>query len=336
VTISVPVPLQRAGPFAKLPELLDELGAPTTSVFAPYNIDPSTLRADSYLPLANCVASLRAAAEAAKCEHLGLLLGSRLKLVDLEPLSSLMKSAPTIKEAVFDHVTWQPRYSNAAVAYVHGTRGFWFWGYAAYDRTSIGSRHLYDIAVAAGVRILEELTDGAVKPLEVHLCYSRPDKAGIFENLLKTPVLFNQRQTCLVMADETMNLPLRSHNALLRAELLKKFDHAFSSKTPTVSETIKHYLRPGILRRDASFDSCALRLNVHPRTLRRRLSKEGTSFENLVAEVKCTVAYELLGMTDLSLSEISDALDFSMQSNFSHAFKRWTGVSPNRWRETHR
>ena len=336
MTASASPGLQRVGPYAKLPELLDELGVSGASVFAPFNIDPSMLRADSYLPLADCVASLRAAAEAADCEHLGLLLGDRFTLADFEPLSSLLKSAPTIKDALFDHVTWQPRYSNAAVAYVHGTKGFWFWGYAAYDRTSIGSRHLYDIAVAAAARILAELTDKAVRPLEIHLCYSRPAKAGVFEKLLKAPVLFNQRQTCMVMADETMNLPLRSHNPLLRAELLNRFDNAFSSKAPTISERIKHYLRPSILRKHASLDACALRLNIHPRTLRRKLSSEGTSFENLVTEVKCTMAYELLGMTDLSLSEISDVLDFSMQSNFSHAFKRWTGMSPNAWREASR
>lgn len=140
MTATQPPALQRVGPFCRLPGLLEDMGVEPARIFAPYGIDPLALRADSYLPLADCIGVLHAAVEATRCEHLGLLLGSRLKLADVEPLASLMKSAPTLKDALLDYVTWQPRFSNAAVAYFHGTRGVWYWGYATYDRTSIGSR----------------------------------------------------------------------------------------------------------------------------------------------------------------------------------------------------
>jgi AraC-like DNA-binding protein len=70
-------------------------------------------------------------------------------------------------------------------------------------------------------------------------------------------------------------------------------------------------------------------LDIHPRTLRRRLADEGTSFRALLNEARSTVAVDLLRNVGLTVEEVSTRLGYTEVSTFSHAFKRWHGVAPS-------
>ena len=82
----------------------------------------------------------------------------------------------------------------------------------------------------------------------------------------------------------------------------------------------------------ANMEDVALRLGLHPRTLRRRLRQEGTSFETIKDEVRHAAARELLMLGALGIADIAFTLDYASVSSFVHAFRRWSGVSPGRWR----
>ena len=72
----------------------------------------------------------------------------------------------------------------------------------------------------------------------------------------------------------------------------------------------------------------AAQLSVHPRTLRRRLCEEGTSFRDLLNEARSALAVDLLGNVGLTVEEVSRRLGYTEVSAFSNAFKRWYGVAP--------
>jgi AraC-like DNA-binding protein len=72
----------------------------------------------------------------------------------------------------------------------------------------------------------------------------------------------------------------------------------------------------------------AAELDVHPRTLRRQLAEEGTSFRALLNEARSAVAVDLLS-NGLTVEQVSTRLGYSDTSTFCHAFKRWHGVPPS-------
>lgn len=74
-------------------------------------------------------------------------------------------------------------------------------------------------------------------------------------------------------------------------------------------------------------------LHVSDRTLRLRLSSEGTTFRTLADEVRSQLANEYLQDQAMSVSEVAARLGFSEVSSFSHAFRRWTGRTPREHRE---
>ena len=86
--------------------------------------------------------------------------------------------------------------------------------------------------------------------------------------------------------------------------------------------------RPGTF---PNIEETAKRLNTSVRTLRRNLNKEGKSFQGLLDEIRLQLAKEYLSST-MSIERIAELLGYSEAANFSHAFKRWTGLSPSQQR----
>lgn len=88
--------------------------------------------------------------------------------------------------------------------------------------------------------------------------------------------------------------------------------------------------RPGYF---PDIDYVAEKMGMSTRTLLRRLKQEGTTFRQLLDEVRFGLAKEYLSNSRLPMEEISNLLGYSEAGNFSHAFRRWSGESPREWRQ---
>jgi AraC-like DNA-binding protein len=95
-------------------------------------------------------------------------------------------------------------------------------------------------------------------------------------------------------------------------------------------------VRKGLARGKASAVALASQLDLHRRTLNRRLQARGTTYQRILDDVRFELACELLAEGTLSVAEISSRLGYAETSAFSRAFRRWSGTSPARWRATPR
>jgi len=73
-------------------------------------------------------------------------------------------------------------------------------------------------------------------------------------------------------------------------------------------------------------------LGMSGRTMRRRLSKMGTSFTALIDKVRCQLAINLIQHQNLSNEALANELGYSDAANFYNAFKKWTGNTPSFYR----
>ncbi|WP_396331332.1 AraC family transcriptional regulator [Burkholderia anthina] len=98
------------------------------------------------------------------------------------------------------------------------------------------------------------------------------------------------------------------------------------------AEMVRQYLTATPGNVPFSLEDMARLMNTSPRTLKRRLQDEGTTFRTLLAQARGAMAETLLGDAHLSLTEVAERLGFSDLSSFSQAFKRWYGVPPGTYR----
>jgi AraC-like DNA-binding protein len=83
---------------------------------------------------------------------------------------------------------------------------------------------------------------------------------------------------------------------------------------------------------DVSLRSTAQRLGISPRSLQRQLTAIGTSYSNLVAEVRLDAACHLLAEGELSIADIAYRLGYSGPSSFSRIFMRVMKIQPSVYR----
>jgi AraC-like DNA-binding protein len=83
-----------------------------------------------------------------------------------------------------------------------------------------------------------------------------------------------------------------------------------------------------LLAQGASGDQVARLLLMHHRTLNRRLKAEGTTFQELLDEVRFEAACQLLDTARIPITEIAASLGYAETSAFSRAFRRWSGATP--------
>ena len=92
-----------------------------------------------------------------------------------------------------------------------------------------------------------------------------------------------------------------------------------------------------ILHRDPEnmpgFEAVAEELHLNPQTLRRRLKREGLTFNEVRNQLRRDLAIYHLSRSRDSVEAIGYRVGFAEPSNFIRAFRQWTGVTPYTYRK---
>ena len=146
-------------------------------------------------------------------------------------------------------------------------------------------------------------------------------------------LLFLVVKKTLHFDQQYLEAPLPKHNiqtsSYCREQCQKLLDSL--SQQGKVTESVRRILieSPGHF---PSIEKVAQDLNYSVRTLRRYLSEEGNSYRQLVNEIRQQLAQDYLE-TRIPIEQIADMLGYAEPTNFSHAFKRWTSLSPQQYRK---
>ncbi|MGV6804440.1 MAG: helix-turn-helix domain-containing protein [Ruegeria sp.] len=140
----------------------------------------------------------------------------------------------------------------------------------------------------------------------------------------------------LTFSEEDAERPLITRSASLWETLEPGFREQLEDRmgTVTLSGRIKRALAEALPGGSTSADDMARRLNLSKRSLQRRLSEEGTSFQELLNETRFEMSERYLKDSGLSVPEISYLLGFRDTSSFFRAFHGWTGTTPGDYRSS--
>ncbi|WP_371226507.1 AraC family transcriptional regulator [Pseudomonas sp. QE6] len=183
------------------------------------------------------------------------------------------------------------------------------------------------------LRIQRDLTNQPAPVRQVSFRREAPSDAQPYIDELGVRPLFGQAENRIVFDSRILELPLPGANpeAALRCEEQCRALLARRQERTGLSGQIRDRLlaTPGRL---PDMEQMAEAMHMTSRTLRRRLEAEGSSFRALVDEVRQALAEELLATGVIRLEEIAERLGYGEVSNFIHAFRRWKGVTPGRFR----
>jgi len=178
-------------------------------------------------------------------------------------------------------------------------------------------------------------------PLQVaRICFRHePDDASAFGSMLGCEVETKSSWSGFALTREAWPLPLRRRDPLLRNWLERKAEQIMALQAGQdlaqngVAMEVRRLLAVPASASATSIEAAARRLAMSPRTLQRRLSEEGTSFDSLREEVRKQIAETFLADRTLSVGEVAFLLGFSEPGAFHRAFKRWHNTTPDAFRK---
>ncbi|QKE63006.1 AraC family transcriptional regulator [Aquipseudomonas campi] len=194
-------------------------------------------------------------------------------------------------------------------------------------------RFILERDLAGMLNAQRELINAAPPIRRVDLCIPTPADPSLYLSEIGVLPSFGQPCNRLVVDRQLLDRPLPGANPRT-VELCEQQCQLLLDKRRQrsgLAARIRSLLlsRPG---RVPDMEEVATSLHMSSRTLRRRLDDEGSSFRNLLEEVRQALAEELLATGGLNLEEIAERLGYGEVSNFIHAFKRWKGVPPRQYR----
>ena len=169
---------------------------------------------------------------------------------------------------------------------------------------------------------------------EMHLAYPAPDYAARYEKIFYCPVFFDASEHLITFDATQLDKPLKHANPLTKKVLEQECRQLCQRLNDNVS--VKDKIRHELLFVEGDFpalDQLAHRINMPERTIRRKLTAEGTSYKDILSDIRKRKALELIAAGDCSMDKIADKLGYSEVASFYHAFKTWTGTTPASYRK---
>jgi AraC-like DNA-binding protein len=177
----------------------------------------------------------------------------------------------------------------------------------------------------------------ALPILAVHFRHAPPTRPGLlaeYQQLFGCPCHFNQPESGLVLAASALGLPL-SHPDMALQETLEQHARQLLSQRrtgPSIVDQVRAQLVHLLHQGHASRERLAENLGVSSRQLHRQLEAAGSSYRQLLDEIRLELARDSLRDTATTIEAVGLRLCFSESQSFIRWFRGMAGVTPAEFR----
>jgi AraC-like DNA-binding protein len=179
----------------------------------------------------------------------------------------------------------------------------------------------------------KDILGQSFSPREFRVIYRPSLSASEYAHVFGCPVIFEEPENRFVFERSWLRAAPALADPITHSQLVSLCDQLMDElrlRLGTAGEVRRAILHNRARR--VSFDEVARRLNMAPRTLRRRLRDEHTSFEKVMNELRTEIAIRYIRDADLSVEDTATLLGFGDAASFRRAFRRWTSTTPTRFR----
>jgi AraC-like DNA-binding protein len=199
------------------------------------------------------------------------------------------------------------------------------------DRMSNKSQTMEQILLVGHLAALE-ITGGQARARKVHFRHQPVSSLNIYRRFFGCTVRFGQNEDGVFFSEHDMACPISSPDAGAYRAAISFIEAKFTRHRPPLHAQARGMIMRLLGDHNCTNERIAAALNLHPRTLHRRLNAEGTSFQQIKDEVRRDIMLYYLQQTELDFSYISDRLGFAEQSVMSRSCNRWFAASPTQLR----
>ncbi len=283
-------------------------------------------------PFASIAQLFENAAQITKDDILGLHLGQKRNFKRGGVLSYVGLSSPTVVDFLKNIACYRRVFSNAIEISIDNleAHGLLTWYFRV--PASVNHRQHIEYAAAGIIAALRQLTKMEIRLQKVVFRHPRNSNVQEFNRFFGCDVQFGGTENIIQFKTADLQLPLITADdellKVLQSYCLETLEQ--SKFVPTgILFRVENIIADKLAAREAKLEIVAKEMGMSSRTLSRRLAAEGTTFTDVVENLRYTLAKTYLKDSGLPIIEIAFLLGYSEVSSFSYSFKKWSGASPS-------
>ena len=293
-------------------------------------LEPAPInRSMPHISLRDFGALLETTANTLKYKDFGLRLTALRGDHSFGPLERLMSSAPTIWDALLGA-------SEFSGAFVHGVSTFlergdqdgaWFLRVELHE--NVTQRHqLVELLLLRGHRGLPQLSGGKARAQPICLTQLPQRPLIRYAQHFRAPVDFGQDFDGLYLSNDDLAAPVIGGSEAAFAAAKQALAAQFPLSQMPLETRVRHAVERGFADGLCTRERIAELLDMHERTLHRRLAQAGTSFQEIRDTVRRKLALRYLAQSGLTLNEITGRLGYSELPVLMRSCQRWFNLPP--------
>lgn len=323
-------PLMSSHFLSHFDELVTEFGGNPLQLIQACGLPDSLLSGvETLLPTATHMRLLDTAARELGEPLFAIKMARRQSVYFLGPLTAMLTAEKQVGDAMnvySNHLDIRVQGVKTALRIEGGTA---YCDISSSIPATASSRSFHYQAITLKCNILRWLCGNEWRPRAIY--FPKPAEADElhYSRLLGGPVGFNTGRLCLSFDADFVSRPL----AITTESSLQEFQQAMRRMSyHSTSQQVRFLIQSLLSSSKCDTDYIAFTLGLSRRSLQRRLSEEGTSFQRLIDSVRMEQAKSYLANDYYKLADVSGLLGFQDAAVFSRSFKRWFKQAPREWR----
>jgi len=285
-----------------------------------------------YVTTAELFALWRSVAELSPDPGIGLKLGSETRLARSHPAGIAVMCSRTFGDAL-QRLGRYKQLTCPEEIRIHRTDQEAAVEFYYVEARETQPEVLVDMLLSWILSVGRQGTEGQITPLRLELI--RPVKQrALLESHFGCRVRFKADRNALVFRNSDLDRPFVTHNEELLAVIGTQLDSELKARhaSNSVGDQVKQTLRQLLAGKRPTLQDVAQELGLSARTLQRRLTDSGITFQQVVEETRRELARHYLKQRAVEHNEAAFLLGFADANSFFRAFQNWEGTSPGEWR----
>lgn len=287
---------------------------------------------DGFISFQKFARLLEGSADQLNCPDFGLQLSARQGLSVLGPLAILASNLSNVTsafQAISRYMHLQIPALKLSLQSAESNKHLQI-RVVVVEAAPVPLSQFYELIVGNGQKITHMLAGGQFPAQHIRFPHQPRASSVKYRQFFSCEVSFSQDHCSVELAQSLASRPV-THANPQTAEIAANYLAALAPQNDLAGQVLQ-FVYTLLPTGQCKIQLVAQQLNLHPRTLQRRLSNEGLVFEELVDQARKTLAQRYLAEPNLEFIRIAGLLGYADQSALNRSCRRWFNATPKQMR----
>lgn len=276
---------------------------------------------------------LELASQESACAAFGVQMAQNRQMFDFGVLGVLMRHKPCLRDMWLSAIQYRRLLNDALALSLEPSGEVTILRFELLVDAHIPQMQSCELVAGILLRACQSVLGVGWRPREVNFMHTAPQKLYLHKKFFGCPLNYGSEFNGLVMRSSDLNVP----NPAADPELVRYAESVAMPLRAFGEDALLQEVRKIIYLlmpiEQARIERVAEQMHLSTRTLQRQLDHSGTSFSELLDDVRKNLVLRYMNNNRYSIGQVASLAGYSRQASFTRWFQLNFGLSPREWRQ---